>query len=193
MKSVCVFCGSSIGTDPAFEKMARKLGRTIANDGLRLVYGGARVGLMGAVADAALENGGEVIGVLPEALSAKELAHTGLTELHIVGSMHERKAMMADLSDGFISLPGGIGTLEEIFEVWTWGQLGYHRKPCGFLNVNGFYDKLMDFLDWQVASGFLKQDLRDMVALKTDPKELLTAFENYEPIVVPKWINRTQT
>lgn len=182
-----------MGSDPAFEAAAEELGKTIAKRGQRLVYGGARVGLMGVVANAALAEGGTVIGVLPEALSAKELAHPGLTELHIVGSMHERKAMMADLSDGFVSLPGGIGTLEEIFEVWTWGQLGYHRKPCGFLNVNGFYDRLMDFLDWQVSSGFVKQELRDMVALESDPEVLLTAFDAYVPLAVPKWIIREQT
>ncbi len=182
-----------MGSDPAFESMAKKLGQAIARRGQGLVYGGARVGLMGVVANAALAEGGSVVGVLPEALSAKELAHPELTELHIVGSMHERKAMMADLSDGFVSLPGGIGTLEEIFEVWTWAQLGYHRKPCGFLNVNGFYDKLMDFLDWQVASGFVKQDLRDMVVLETDPEVLLTAFDDYVPLAVPKWIIRGET
>ena len=155
MKSVCVFCGSSMGRRPEYRSGAEAIGRAIARSGRTLVYGGAKVGLMGVVADGALSEGGRVIGVLPEALASKELAHEGLAELHIVGSMHERKAKMADFSEGFVALPGGAGTLEEIFEVWTWGQLGYHRKPCGFFNIAGYYDRLLDFLDSMVTEGDL--------------------------------------
>ena len=162
MKSICVFCGSSYGALEAYADIARETGRAIAEQGYTLVYGGAKVGLMGTVADAALEAGGKVIGVLPRSLQDKEIGHEGLSELHLVDSMHERKAMMADLSDAFIALPGGVGTLEEIFEVWTWGQLGYHKKPCGFLNAEGYYDHLIAFLDHQTEQGFTKQVMRDM-------------------------------
>ncbi|MBC2858782.1 TIGR00730 family Rossman fold protein [Stappia sp. 28M-7] len=193
MKSICVFCGSSMGAKPAYREAAVATGAAIARSGRRLVYGGAKVGLMGAVADGALAAGGEVIGVLPLSLQEKELAHAGLSELHIVASMHERKAMMADFSDGFIALPGGAGTLEELFEIWTWGQLGYHRKPCGFLNVDGFYDGLLDFLDLQRDEEFVKPVMRDMVLVANDPAELLARFERYEPPATPKWIKRDET
>lgn len=193
MKSVCVFCGSSPGKRRDYALAARTLGRTIGERGATLVYGGAKVGLMGMVADGALEAGGSVIGVLPEALAAKELAHPGLSELHIVGSMHERKAMMSDLSDGFVSLPGGAGTMEEMFEVWTWGQLGYHRKPCGLLNINGFYGRLLAFMDLMVEEEFLKPEMRDMVLVKDTAAAMLDAFEGYVPPRVPKWITRAET
>ncbi|WP_417769416.1 TIGR00730 family Rossman fold protein [Stappia sp.] len=193
MKSICVFCGSSMGAKPAYRDAAVATGEAIARSGRRLVYGGARVGLMGAVADGALAAGGEVIGVLPVALQEKELAHTGLTELHVVKSMHERKAMMADLSGGFIALPGGAGTLEELFEVWTWGQLGYHRKPCGFLNVDGFYDGLLTFLDLQRDEAFVKPEMRDMVLVADAPAALIDLFESYTPPATPKWIERSET
>ncbi|ADZ71411.1 TIGR00730 family Rossman fold protein [Polymorphum gilvum] len=193
MRSVCVFCGSSSGARPAYEVAAVATGRAIAEAGLTLVYGGARVGLMGSVADGALGAGGRVIGVLPKALQDKELAHMGLSELHIVGSMHERKAMMADLSDAFMALPGGAGTLEELFEIWTWGQLGYHRKPCGFLNVDGFYDGLLAFLDLQVEEGFVRPEMRHMVQVGATPQDLLAAFAAYRPPATPKWIERTET
>ncbi|GAA0772907.1 TIGR00730 family Rossman fold protein [Roseibium denhamense] len=193
MKSVCVFCGSSFGTKPHYEAAARETGARIASAGYRLVYGGANVGLMGAVADSALAAGGEVIGVLPKALEEKEIAHTGLTELHLVGSMHERKAMMADLSDAFIALPGGVGTLEEIFEIWTWGQLGYHQKPCGFLNITGYYDQLIAFLDTQTSEGFTKPEMRAMAQIAGTPEELLEKFIAYTPPSTPKWIKKNET
>ena len=193
MKSVCVFCGSSFGNRKEYEAAARATGAAIARSGLRLVYGGARVGLMGAVADSALAEGGEVTGVLPVALQEKELAHTGLSELHVVASMHERKAMMADLSDGFIALPGGAGTLEELFEIWTWGQLGYHDKPCGFLNAAGFYDGLLTFLDRQRDEGFVRAEMRDMVLVRETAEDMLAAFESYLPPATPKWIERGET
>lgn len=193
MKAICVFCGSSYGTRDNYAEAARTTGRAIAENGYALVYGGARVGLMGTVADAALEAGGKVIGVLPRALQDKEIGHEGLTELHLVGSMHERKAMMADLSDAFIALPGGVGTLEEIFEVWTWGQLGYHQKPCGFLNIDGYYDHLIRFLDHQTEEGFTKKVMRDMAQIADTPEGMLDLFKAYEPPSAPKWIKRDET
>ncbi len=193
MKSICVFCGSSYGALEAYADIARETGRAIAEQGYTLVYGGAKVGLMGTVADAALEAGGKVIGVLPRSLQDKEIGHEGLSELHLVDSMHERKAMMADLSDAFIALPGGVGTLEEIFEVWTWGQLGYHKKPCGFLNAEGYYDHLIAFLDHQTEQGFTKQVMRDMAQIASSPLDMIRQFENYAPPSAPKWINRDET
>ncbi|WP_430512981.1 TIGR00730 family Rossman fold protein [Pannonibacter phragmitetus] len=193
MKSICVFCGSNFGTDPAFEQAARETGRVIAEAGKTLVYGGAAVGLMGAVADGALAAGGKVIGILPEALKAKELEHKGLSEIHIVRSMHERKAMFAELSDGFITLPGGTGTMEEIFEVWTWGQLGYHSKPFGLLNTAGFYDALLTFLDEQVAKGFVRAEMRSMLLVAEHPAHLIAGFEAYVPPVISKWIKKQDT
>lgn len=193
MKAICVFCGSSYGKSDAYAETARTTGRVIAEQGYTLVYGGAKVGLMGTVADAALEAGGKVIGVLPRALEDKEIGHEGLTELHLVGSMHERKAKMADLSDAFIALPGGVGTLEEIFEVWTWGQLGYHSKPCGFLNVEGYYDDLIRFLDHQTEQGFTRDVMRAMVQIAGTPEEMVGLFENYTPPSAPKWIKRDET
>jgi uncharacterized protein (TIGR00730 family) len=187
---LCVFCGSSGGARPAYAEAAGALGQAIARRGHGLVYGGASVGLMGAVADGALAAGGEVIGVLPKSLEEKELAHHGLSALHIVGSMHARKAMMADLSDGFIALPGGIGTLEEAFEVWTWGQLGYHRKPLALLNVDGFYDKLSAFLDHITAEGFVRPPHREMAIVSADIDALLDRVERYEPPAVTKWLDR---
>ncbi|MCG7393658.1 TIGR00730 family Rossman fold protein [Microvirga sp. ACRRW] len=185
---LCVFCGSSAGQDPVYLETARLLGEALAKNGIELVYGGASVGLMGAVADAVLTNGGHVIGVMPQALVDKEIAHTGLSDLRVVGSMHERKALMAELSDGFIALPGGLGTFEELFEVWTWAQLGYHKKPCALLNVAGFYDKLADFLDDVVERGFVKSIHRAMLIVKDEPAALIDAIRAYEPPKVEKWI-----
>lgn len=193
MKAVCVFCGSNFGNGERYAEAARETGGALARAGLTLVYGGARVGLMGTVADAALEAGGEVVGVLPTALQEKELAHEGLSELHIVDSMHERKATMAELSDAFIALPGGAGTLEELFEIWTWGQLGLHQKPCGFLNTAGFYDQLLAFLDHQRDEGFVKDAMRDMLKVAESPSDLLQAFRDYEPPSTAKWITRSET
>lgn len=191
MKSVCVFAGSSFGANSAFERAASDLGAEIAARGLRLVYGGASVGLMGAVADAALEAGGEVTGVLPRALSDLEIAHTGLTELHIVESMHARKTAMADASDGFVALPGGLGTLEEIFEVWTWTQLGVHAKPVGFLNVDGFFDDLFAFLDRAVSSGFIKQTHRNLAVVGNQASRLLDELAAADIAYAAKWIARS--
>jgi uncharacterized protein (TIGR00730 family) len=191
--SVCVFCGSSLGNAPSYLRAAKELGALIAGRGLKLVYGGASVGLMGAVADAALAGGGEVEGVLPKALEEKELAHRGLSRLHIVSSMHERKAKMAELSDGFIALPGGAGTLEEIFEIWTWAQLGFHRKPAGFLDVDGYFEQLKRFLDHSVAQGFMRAAHRDMLSFTASGAALLDSFAAYEPPSMPKWISKGQT
>ena len=188
MKRLCVFCGSSTGFDPAHAASARALGAAIARAGMGLVYGGASVGLMGIVADAALEHHAEVIGVLPQALADRELAHDGLSTLHITRSMHERKALMADLSDGFIALPGGIGTLEELFEIWTWGQLGDHAKPVALFDPTGFYAPLTVFLDSIVDAGFLKAEQRAMLYLGRDPDALIAEMREYRCPAMPKWI-----
>ncbi len=193
MRSVCVFCGSMTGTEPAYDEAARALGRALAAEGITLVYGGGRVGLMGVVAEAALEAGGEVVGVIPRALLEREIAHTGLPDLRVVGSMHERKALMSELSEGFIALPGGTGTLEEFFEVLTWAQLGEHRKPCGLLHAGRYYDPLLAVFDHMVSQGFLSEELRDMVLVKTGPEALLEALAGYQPPRVVKWIDRAET
>jgi uncharacterized protein (TIGR00730 family) len=190
MQAVCVFCGSNSGAREAYAEAAREVGRAIAERGLRLVYGGSKVGLMGVVADAALAAGGAVIGVIPAALVRREVAHAGLTELHQVASMHERKARMADLSDAFIALPGGAGTMEELFEVWTWGQLGHHSKPAGLLNVGGFFDALIAFIDHQADERFMRQEHRDMLLVENEPGGLLDRFAAYRAPVVTKWISR---
>ncbi|KAA2235428.1 TIGR00730 family Rossman fold protein [Salinarimonas soli] len=187
---ICVFCGSSDGFDPIHREAATALGRTLAREGVGLVYGGGKVGLMGAVADAVLGAGGEAIGVIPRALMDKEVGHAGLTELHVVGSMHERKAMMSDLADGgYIALPGGLGTFEELLEVWTWGQLGYHPKPVALMNVGGFYDGLLGFLDGVVEGGFVRRQHRDMLLVGTEPDAMLAALRAYAPPSLPKWIS----
>jgi len=188
MRTVAVYCGSSPGRDPAYAEAARGLGRALVARGLGLVYGGASVGIMGVVADTVLALGGSVTGVIPEALARKEVAHGGLTELLVVSSMHERKTRMADLADGFVALPGGVGTLEEIFEAWTWAQLGLHGKPCGFLNVAGYYDGLIAFLDHAVAERFVKEPHRAMLVVSGDPGKLLDRFAGYRAPSVAKWI-----
>jgi hypothetical protein len=185
---LCVFCGSSAGSDPSYLVSARELGRALAEASIGLVYGGASVGLMGALADAALDAGGEVIGVIPSSLVEKEIAHGRLADLRVVKSMHERKALMAELSDAFVALPGGVGTLEELFEVWTWAQLGYHAKPCAILNVNGFYDRLLSFLDHVCAHEFMKPTHRSMLIVAREPTELLQALVAYQPPKIAKWI-----
>ena len=191
--TVCVFCGSSPGANDAYRALARDFGATIAARGLRLVYGGGNVGLMGAVADAALAGGGEVVGVIPQHLVDREVAHTGLSELRVVQSMHERKALMSDLASGFVALPGGVGTLEEFFEVWTWGQLGLHRKPYALLNTVGFFDPLITFLDRLVAERFLKSEYRSMLLVDTEPTRLLDRLTHHEVPTVTKWIDRAAT
>jgi len=192
MKRVCVFCGSSIGSRPVYREAAQALGAALARRNLGLVYGGGKVGLMGVVADAALAAGGEVIGVIPDFLEAKEVGHRGLTELRVVGSMHERKAMMAALSDGFIALPGGYGTLEEFGEILTWAQLDLHHKPIGLLDVAGYYDPLLRLFDHAVAEGFLSPALRALVLEESDPARLLDALAAHEPRAVAKWAGRDE-
>ena len=192
LKRVCVFCGSSPGAHEEYADAARALGRAMAARGIGLVYGGGNVGLMGIVADTVMEAGGEAIGVIPEGLLAREVGHAGLTELHVVRSMHERKAMMADLSDAFIALPGGFGTLEEFFEVLTWSQLGIHRKPCGLLNAAGFYDGLLAFFEHARDERFIRDAHRALVLDDTDPERLLDRLAAFEPPVVQKWIDRAE-
>jgi uncharacterized protein (TIGR00730 family) len=193
MKRMCVFAGSNTGRRPEYRRAAEDLGRVLAARQIGLVYGGAQVGLMGVVADAALAAGGEVIGVIPSALAAKEVAHSGLSELHEVGSMHERKALMMGLSDGFIALPGGWGTLEEFFEVLTWGQLGLHRKPCGLLNAAGYFDGLLSFLTHSITEGFVRAEYRAMVSVATSPGELIDILGASTPPLVPKWLDEAST
>ena len=186
MKSICVYCGSSPGANPRFLEEAVEAGTLIARAGLTLVYGGGRVGLMGAVADAALAAGGKVVGVMPADLVAQEIAHTGLSELKVVNSMHERKWAMAELADGFLSLPGGPGTLEEFFEQWTWALLGFHSKPCGFTNVDGYYDPLKVLLQHTADNGFIAQPYVDMLIFEDRTAAVLDAFRTYVP-PPPKW------
>ena len=190
MKSISVFCGSSMGIDPVYISQAILLGKTLAKQNIQLVYGGARVGLMGAVADGVLNNHGKVIGVLPYFLKSKEIAHKGLTELILVESMHERKMKMHELCDGIIALPGGFGTLEELFEMLTWGQLGLHKKPVGLLNVNGFYDNLNLLLQTMVHQGFLKEINFKMLLLSNDIDNLLHQMNTYVAPEVGKWISK---
>jgi uncharacterized protein (TIGR00730 family) len=187
MQTVCVFCGSREGTRPSYAEAARLVGKTLARRGIGVVYGGGRVGLMGAVADAVLEEGGEVVGVIPEALLAREIAHEGLTKLHVVDSMYERKRLMAGLSDGFVTLPGGYGTFEEFLEVLSWAQLGIHRKPCGLLDVDGYYDPLATLFDEAVKEGFVPPHHRLLVLMKRDPESLLDAMVRYTPPETNTW------
>lgn len=189
-KRIAIYCGSSAGNDPAYEEEARSVGRSLAERGIGVVFGGGRVGLMGAVADGALGAGGEVFGVIPEKLRTKELAHTGLTELFVVDSMHARKTIMAQLSDAFIALPGGFGTLEELFEVTTWAQLNYHKKPVGLLNVRGFYDRLLAFLDHAVEEGFLRPVHRPILQSAPALDELLDRLEKAEIPDLGRWMDR---
>jgi uncharacterized protein (TIGR00730 family) len=193
MRRVCVYAGSNFGTDPAYADGARALAATLAERGIGLVYGGGNVGLMGVLADTAMAAGGEVIGIMPRALIEREIGHRGITELREVDSMHERKAQMADLADAFIAVPGGIGTLEELIEVYTWSQLGLHRKGCGLLNVNGYYDALAAFLDHATTQGFLKPEHRGILTVASDPAELLDRLAAFEPPTVGKWLEREQS
>jgi len=188
MKSLCVFCGSSHGNSTAFTVAARELGEAIATRGIELIYGGSHVGLMGVIADAALAKGGKVIGVLPRFMSDKELAHTGITKLHLVDTMHERKRLMAELSEGFVALPGGFGTFEEIFEAITWAQLHLHRFPCALLNVDGYYDALEVFLRGSVAKGFVKPEQFESLIVAKSVNELFERFATFRPEESEKWI-----
>ncbi|TXC81857.1 TIGR00730 family Rossman fold protein [Metabacillus litoralis] len=193
MKRISVFCGSSTGASPLYSESAKQLGTQLAKEGLTLVYGGSKVGIMGVVANAALQAGGEVIGVIPKMLMEREIAHTGISELIVVNTMHERKAKMEELSDGFVVLPGGPGTMEEFFEVYTWAQLGEHRKPIGILNSNHYYDKLLTFFDHMVQEQFLKSEYQSMMIVEEDPKPLIEKFFTYDPPPLTKWITRQQT
>jgi len=193
MKRLCVFCGSSHGKNPVYAEAAVTLGTLLADRGIGLVYGGGNVGLMGVIADAALAAGGEVIGVIPRALADREIAHTGCTELRVVDSMHTRKAMMADLSDAFVAMPGGVGTFEEFFEAITWTQLGLHRKACGLLNVAGFYTPLALFIDQAVSNGFIQPVHRAAIVVDDDPVGLLDTLSTIDLPDVPKWIRRDET
>lgn len=190
LRRICVYCGSSSGSDPAHRAAAHGLGAFLAQQGLGLVYGGGNVGLMGAVADGALSQQGEVIGVIPQSLMEKELGHGGVTSLHVVRSMHERKQLMVDLSDGFIALPGGFGTLDELFETLTWLQLSFHDKPVGILNVGGFFDGLLDFISHMSRSGFLKPEHAACVLVENSPSALLSRMEDFRPPELGKWIEK---
>ena len=193
MKRICVFCGSSVGGNPAYAEAAITLGGLLATKKIGLVYGGGNVGLMGVIADAVLEAGGEVIGVIPHSLAQREIEHQGLTQLHVVDSMHTRKAMMAELADAFIAMPGGVGTFEEFFEAVTWTQLGLHRKPCGLLNVAGFYTPLAAFIDQAVSEGFIKPVHRASIVVDDNAERLLDTLAKVKLPDVPKWIQKEDT
>ena len=193
LSSICVFCGSNAGAQATYLEAAEAVGRGLAQRGVRVVYGGGRVGMMGAVADAARAAGGEVIGVIPQAIFDLEIGHTGLDDLRVVGSMHERKALMAELSDAFIALPGGVGTLEELFEVYTWAQLGIHAKPLGLIDVAGYFEPLVAFLDHAVQERFLRPETRTLLAVSESLDELLAQLRASEPVAMHKWIDLDQT
>jgi uncharacterized protein (TIGR00730 family) len=190
---ICIFCGSFSGVRREYADAAVATAEALVRRGLALVYGGGRVGLMGIIADEVLRLGGHAIGVIPYALREREVGHRGLSELHVVDTMHQRKAKMADLADGFIALPGGLGTIEEIFEIWTWAQLGMHRKPCGFLDVGGYYARLADFLDHAVREGFIRPEMRSAAMFDDDIDALLDRFASYAPPNVETWIDRSRT
>jgi hypothetical protein len=193
LDTICVFCASSPGADPRYVAAARSFGELIASSGRRIVYGGGNTGLMGALADATLAAGGEIVGVMPRHLVDREVAHSGLTRLDIVESMHERKARLAEMADAFVALPGGLGTLEEFTEIWTWGQLGLHRKPYGLLDVAGYYSPLLTFLDHAVAERFVRPEHRAMVRVAEEPAALIAAMEAAPPPALPKWLDRATT
>ncbi len=193
MQRICVFSGSSPGAHPDYVRSAEELARALAAQGLGLVYGGASVGLMGALADAMLDAGGEAVGVIPQALVDREIAHPGVADLRVVGSMHERKALMAELADGFVALPGGMGTLEELFEVYTWTQLGLYAKPLGLLDVRAYYAKLVGFLDHAVEERFMIVEHREMLVVEQRAEALLEGFRRWRPPARSKWIDRSQT
>ena len=191
-RRICVFCGSSAGENPAYAAVARELGRTLADRGIGVVFGGGKVGLMGVLADAALAAGGEVIGVIPDALVAREIAHTGLSKLHVVRSMHERKTLMADLASAFIALPGGYGTFEEFFEAVTWTQLGIHHKPCGLLNIDGYYDPLLALIERAVSDGFIREENRALVLDAPDIATLLAKLAAFRPVAAEAEISQAE-
>jgi hypothetical protein len=193
LKRICVFCGSKSGSDPEFESAAESVGALMAKRKIGLVFGGGTVGLMGVVSRAVAANGGEAIGVIPHALVEKERANFGVADLRVVNSMHERKQLMHDLSDGFVALPGGIGTMEELFEAWTWLQLGFHKKPIAILNTQGYYDSLIAFLDQMAGQGFLRSHHRDFLIVANDAAELLDRLAAWAPPLVPQYIGRGET
>jgi uncharacterized protein (TIGR00730 family) len=193
MKAVCVFAGSNAGSRPAYTEAARSLGMALVRRGTQLVYGGGGTGLMGVLADAVLENGGRVTGVIPGPLVERELAHDGVTALEVVGSMHERKARMADLADAFVALPGGLGTLEEFMEIWTWAQLGIHAKPCGLVNAAGYYDRLIGMVDHMVDEGLVRKLHRELIVVDADPERLMSRIEAHVPPELERWLDRRQT
>ncbi|PKD40257.1 TIGR00730 family Rossman fold protein [Methylomonas sp. EFPC1] len=193
INSICIYCGSSPGRLDAYGEAAQALAQALVSRNIRLIYGGAGIGIMGTVADQVLKLGGQAIGVIPKALAHKEVAHPNLSELHVTQSMHERKMLMAELADGFIALPGGIGTLEELFEIWTWAQLGFHQKPCGVLNVAGYYDALISFLDHVTAEQFVKPHHRGMLMVESDPNLLLDRYVSYQAPAVKQWVSKDDT
>lgn len=193
MKRICVFCGSNSGLDPIYLEAAEKVGEFLAANNIELVYGGGRVGLMGKIADTVLACGGKVIGVIPESLAIKEVAHQNTTKLHVVDSMHERKALMAEYADGFIALPGGFGTFEEFCEIVTWAQLGIHRKPCALLNVAGFYDNLIAMFDYSASQNFIRGEHRKLVLVGDNIENLFGLMKNYRPPVIEKWLDKKST
>ncbi|MGF6758295.1 TIGR00730 family Rossman fold protein [Paraburkholderia sp. GAS334] len=192
MKAVCVYCGSSDGAKPLYAEAAKAFGRALVKADLALVYGGGKVGLMGVIADEVMTAGGRAIGVIPELLVNKEVGHNGLTELHVVPDMHQRKKMMADLSDAFVAMPGGAGTLEELFEVFTWAQLGYHQKPVAVLNIDGFYDPLVSLLRHTVDEGFMRQTYFDILQIDADPMALIGKLQRYQPPARDKWADNRE-
>ncbi|HQU84895.1 MAG TPA: TIGR00730 family Rossman fold protein [Pyrinomonadaceae bacterium] len=193
MKRICVFCGSNPGIDPIYLETAEKVGKFLGENGIELVFGGGRVGLMGRIADTVMANGGKVIGIIPKGLSDREVAHQGLTELKIVGSMHERKALMAELSDGFIALPGGVGTFEEFCEIVTWAQLGIHEKPCALMNVGGFYNAFIAMFDHSMNQGFIRPQHRELVLVDDKIEELYEKMRNFRPPTIEKWLDKEST
>jgi len=193
MKRICVFCGSNPGKNPVYLEAAKNLGLFLVEKNIELVFGGGRVGLMGKIADTVMGNGGRVVGIIPKSLADKEVAHEGLTELHVVDSMHTRKAMMADLSDGFIALPGGFGTFEELCEIITWAQLGFHSKPCGFLNIGGYYDPLIELFDKATHERFVRPEHRKLVLIESDIAKMYKLMAGYQPPTLEKWITREDT
>lgn len=193
MKRICVFCGSNSGNDPLYSETAVTVGKFFAEQNIELVYGGGRVGLMGKIADTVMANGGKVIGIIPKGLSDREVAHQGLTELHIVDSMHTRKALMAELSDGFIALPGGVGTFEEFCEIVTWAQLGIHTKPCALMNVGGFYDAFITMFDYSMEQGFIRPQHRALVLVESEIEKIYSLMKDYRPPVIEKWLDKKST
>ena len=191
-QAICVFCGANYGKRPSYRESARRVGEILAERGITLVYGGGNVGLMGALADACLERGGRVVGVIPRALKEKEIAHKNLSEMHVVGSMHERKAMMADLADAFLTLPGGFGTWDEFCEALTWSQLGLQKKACAFLNVEGYYDALLAMAQRAAEDGFIRPEHCELLLVETDPERIIERLQDYEVPYVPKWVDRQE-